>query len=280
MLVIFWFLFIIIAALGGSTVFRNPDELFVDIFMVFIFPFIVGGTISGISLVLTALIRQKWWVSISAIIVLFGTPILALAFTWIGSLIARAFYLPSDEDKNRVKRFLNMNIIPADNNEFLNPLLGQEKNESATKLFSSIQVVAAALLGGFLGGALLISLNHKRLKETEKAKKSLIITLTGWVIVSALSILLTGFVSLSQNPSILLISLIYPVIIYLWYKKSQKEQIDSLLTSKSAKSSSWLLVAFIGVVVPLIIQVITIFSLVWVLTANGIYPKWYSPRVP
>jgi hypothetical protein len=304
-----WYL---LTFIGGADVFHSSNNFLLDISNIFISPLIWGMGMSGIAIILTSLVRKKWWIAIPVTIILFGIPLLALAVTWLGTLIASIFYQPTEKDLRRTKIFLNLdtgvtyekkfedeieklkrtkkmldeNLITQEDydQQKRNLLLEIEQNETEPEkyqkvisLFSSTQIVVSAILGGFLGGALLIILNYKRLGNSADAKRSFIVTFYVMFIALVVSITLTGFISPYQNRFIFLLSFIYPAAIYLWHKETQKSEVDSLVSSKSAKIASWFPVIILGIASFIATMAIAAL-LVAILVSKGIYPQWYIAK--
>lgn len=114
LLIILWLTLISLAAALGSSLFRNPDMLGMDLFMVFVFPFIAAPIISGLSILLVAFIRHNpafGW----ALYPLLGffIPFGAYALVWLASLIAHRIYWETPEDKARTERFLTPGHAPS-----------------------------------------------------------------------------------------------------------------------------------------------------------------------
>jgi hypothetical protein len=78
-----------------------------DLFMVFVFPFIAAPIISGLSILLVAFIRHNpvfGW----AVYPLLGffIPFGAYVLVWLASFVAQRLYWETPEDKARAERFL------------------------------------------------------------------------------------------------------------------------------------------------------------------------------
>ncbi len=107
LLIISWLILISLAAALGSSLFQNPDALGMDLFMVFVFPFIAAPIISGLSILLVAFIRHNpvfGW----AVYPLLGffIPFGAYMLVWLASFVAQRLYWETSEDKARAERFL------------------------------------------------------------------------------------------------------------------------------------------------------------------------------
>ena len=264
-----WALFVFVVFVTGGPIFQDKSQVFLDIFMAFIFPFFLGAVISVFSLILTVIVRQKWWISVPASIFLLGTPLFAYVITWLGSWVARLFYIPTPEDAERTKQFLSMSVTPKDtkpdadieNIRKMKLLLDEgiitqdefaaQKQKVISTLnyaaiaktlpryFSIWQTTAAAVLGGFLAGAILISMNFKRLGDKDRFKGALIVGGVGYFVSILLSIFTTVFVT-NLNPWLIIpINLVYPIIIYLWHNEAIRQTIAALMEAKQARSESW-----------------------------------------
>lgn len=276
-----WFSFVFLAFISGAPIFQDESSLLLDIFMVFVFPFFIGGLAGLLSLIFTALLRQKWWISVPVSILLLGLPLAAYMTTWIASWIARLFYIATPEDAERTKRFLSMSIAPAEeavdpevekmlrlkrllDNGIITPDEFEAQRQKVVsagsvsaaaparpRYFSLWQVVVAAILGGFLAGAALIAINFRRLNHKDQYTGALIVCLVGYfasILISAFAaVVVAGF-----NPwLIMLIPMVYPVIVYLWHNEAQQPLLRELLTSGRAKNESWWLtlgISFVALV--------------------------------
>lgn len=88
---VFWELIILINFFGG-TLFRDPNLLGMDLFMVFIFPLIAAPMIGGAALVIAKLLSirgVRWLVFVGMGVVI---PLVAFVMVWAGHLIARKLY--------------------------------------------------------------------------------------------------------------------------------------------------------------------------------------------
>ncbi|HEX2995108.1 MAG TPA: hypothetical protein VHP14_09790, partial [Anaerolineales bacterium] len=105
-----WAAMVFIVIVTGGPIFQDRSQLFLDIFMAFIFPFLFAAGISIFSLILAAIVRQKWWIAIPVSIFLLGLPLFAYVITWLASWVARIFYIPTPEDTERTRQFLSMSF--------------------------------------------------------------------------------------------------------------------------------------------------------------------------
>jgi hypothetical protein len=90
-LVVLWELLILISLFDGM-LFRDPSELGMDMFMVFVFPLIVAPLISGLAIFIAKLlsirgIRLLVVVGLGVVI-----PVVAFVLSLLGHLIARRLY--------------------------------------------------------------------------------------------------------------------------------------------------------------------------------------------
>lgn len=272
-IVLCWFSFVFLVIATGGPIFQDRSQVGMDFFLAFIFPFFLGVAISIFSLILTAVVRQKWWIAVPASIFLLGLPLAAYVVTWLGSWIARLFYIPTPEDAERTKQFLSMSVSPkedkpdpdvetikkmkllleegiitqeefaAQKQKILSAVSSEATAQSLPRFFSIWQATAAALLGGFLAGAILISMDFKRLGDKDRFKGALVIGIVGFLISILLSAVTMMFIGTDLYPvMIIAVTLVYPIVIYLWHNEALKPTIASLVEAKQARSESWWLV--------------------------------------
>jgi len=264
--------------MAGSPIFQDKSQITLELFTVFIFPFFLAAFTSIFSLILTAIARQKWWISVPLSILLLGLPLAAYIFTWLASWIARLFYISTQEDEERTKKFLSMSIAskiekPASDVEQIKKMkllldegiisqdefnLQKEKIlsdiskeitiQNAPRYFSVWQATIAAVLGGFLAGAILIAINFKRLDKKEQFKGSLIAGVIGFMIAVTISTATTMIVTSLPIWLIIPVTIVYPILIYLWHNETMKDEIGNLVATKQAKTESWWLVLGISLV--------------------------------
>lgn len=289
-----WLLFMFLAFVSKAPIFQDEHQRSLDIFMVFIFPFILAVIVMVASLILAAILRQKWWIAAPLSILLLGAPLVAYVVVWLASWIARLFYIPTLEDEERTNRFFSMSIIqkaePPDadiaqirkmkmlldegvitSDEFA---LQKQKvftniNEEITKrnvprYFSIWQAVAAAAFGGFAAGALLIALNFKKLKREDQFRGSLLIVFIGLIVSATLNALISTLVSNLPVWFNISLTATYPILIYLWYNETIRNDIGKLVAKEQARNESWWLAAGLSLVafVLLFFTLIPIFALV------------------
>lgn len=274
-----WFLFILLGIVAGAPIFQDESHLSLDIFAVFLFPFFLA-TITGVfSLIFTAIMRQKWWISVPLSILLLGFPLAAYIFTWLASWVARLFYISTPEDEERTKKFLSMSIAsPTDKSnidieyikkmkllldegiitqdEFmlqkqkvLSNISKEIETQNVPHYFSIWQAVVAAVLGGFLAGAILIAINFKRLGNKEQFNGSLLAGFIGFIIAVTISVSTTMLVTSLPIWLIIPVTVTYPIFIYLWYNEAMKDTVSALIITKQARNESWWLVLGISLVV-------------------------------
>jgi hypothetical protein len=124
---VLWGLIILINFLGG-TLFRDPNQLGMDLFMVFIFPLIAAPIIGGAALVIAKLLSirgVRWLVVVGLGVVI---PLVAFVMVWVGHLIARKLYTghkaessdssglvfvgtPADKKMEQLKDMLDQGLI-------------------------------------------------------------------------------------------------------------------------------------------------------------------------
>ncbi len=289
-----WLLFMFLAFVSKAPIFQDEHQRSLDIFMVFIFPFILAVIVMVASLILAAILRQKWWIAAPLSILLLGAPLVAYVVVWLASWIARLFYIPTPEDEERTNRFFSMSIVqkaePPDadiaqirkmktlldegvitSDEFT---LQKQKvftniNEEITKrnvprYFSIWQAVAAAAFGGFAAGALLIALNFKKLKREDQFRGSLLIVFIGLIVSATLNVLISTLVSNLPVWFNISLTATYPILIYLWYNETIRNDIGELVAKEQARNESWWLAAGLSLVafVLLFFTLIPIFALV------------------
>ncbi len=269
-IVICWFLLMLIPISSGDIIFVEESERNFDLFMVFVFPFFIGAFVSVFSIISTAILRQKWWISVPVTLFFLGAPLIGYVILWIGTWIARYFYIPTPEDEIRTKKILDMSITHTEEErdkdilriKQMKSLLDdeiitkeefaiqkeslftniekKEKEKELIRFFSIWQATLSTILGGFLSGAVIIAINYKRLRNNEFYKNSLLVGFIGQTGIGILSLLLALF--LPDFTVVYLATLIYPVAIYLWYNETQQKQIPSLRATGEARKESWWLV--------------------------------------
>lgn len=90
-LVLWWLLMLLVAFSG--TLFDDPSQIGMNIFMVFFFPLIVAPIISGLAMLITRLISIP---GIGCLIIVglgFIIPLVAFVLVFLGSLITRKLYI-------------------------------------------------------------------------------------------------------------------------------------------------------------------------------------------
>jgi hypothetical protein len=238
-LVSFWLFFVSIAMVAGESIFQSMDSLWFDLFMAFLFPLIVGILISSFSIILSVILRQKWWIAVPGTIILLGTPLIAFAITWIGSQIARLFYLATPKDLQLTKRLLKMTIkprkgyLPGDGEN------GAETISQKSYLFSLWQSTIAAIFGGFFGGGLVLSLNFKKMGGKNYFGLALIISL---LLQFALVVVITGVSRMYPHPDFVILipfMLAIPISIYLLHYELQNEEIELAISTGQVEKESW-----------------------------------------
>lgn len=275
-----WLLLMLFVIMINGPIFQDKSQISLDIFMVFLFPFFLALITSVFSLILTAIARQKWWISIPLSILLLGLPLIAYTFTWLASWIARLFYISTPEDEERTKRFLSMSIVSKTEKPISSEIermkkiktlldegivtqaefdLQKEKVlsdiskeitiKNAPRYFSVWQAVIAAALGGFLAGAILVAINFKRLDKKEQFRGGLIVGAAGFIISMTISAATTMIVTSLPIWLIIPVTIVYPILIYLWHNETMKDEINNLIATKQAKNESWWLVLGISLVV-------------------------------
>ena len=267
-----WFLLMLLVIAAGGPIFQDKSRVYLDVFMVFLFPFFLAAITGIFSIIFTAVVRQKWWVSVPVSILLFGLPVGAYVFTWAVSWIARLFYISTPEDEERTRKFLSMTIAPQNEkpdtevgqirkmkllldegiitqDEFavqkqkvLSKISSEMAAQNTPRFFSIWQATAAAALGGFLAGAVLIGINFKRLGSNNQVKGALLFGFIGFMIAVTISVSTTMLVTGLPYALIIPVTVVYPVVIYLWHNETMKETIGTLIKSKQARSESWWLV--------------------------------------
>lgn len=276
------------ALMLDAPIFQDQNQLSLDLFMVFLFPFFLALIASVVSLVCTAIVRQKWWISVPLSIVLLGLPLMGYLFTWLAAWVARFFYISTPEDEERTKKFLSMAIVPqtekppseleqikkmkalldegivtpAEFNLQRQKLLSDIERETAfqntPRYFSIWQAVAAGALGGFLAGAVLIAINFKRLDKKEQYKSSLLVGALGFMIAVTISAATTMILTSLSAWLIIPVTLVYPILIYLWHNETMQDAISNLVITKQARNESWWLVFGISLVAVVINYLVAI----------------------
>lgn len=267
-----WLLLMLLVIMIGGPIFQDKSQMSLDIFMVFLFPFFLAIITSIFSLIFTAIARQKWWISVPLSILLLGLPLAAYIFTWFASWVARLFYISTPEDEERTKKFLSMSIVskaekPTSDIEqikkmkllldegiitqdefnlqkqkILSDINSEVTIQNAPRYFSIWQATIAAALGGFLAGAILIAINFKRLNKKEQFKGSLFAGVIGFMIAVTISTATTMIVTSLPIWLIIPVTIVYPILIYLWHNETMKDEISNLVATKQAKNESWWLV--------------------------------------
>jgi hypothetical protein len=120
--------------------------------------------------------------------------------------------------------------------------------QNAPRYFSIWQATAAAALGGFLAGAVLIAINFKRLDKKEQFKGSLFIGVIGFMIAVTISVSTTMILTSLPIWLIFPVTIVYPILIYLWHNEAMKDTVSILVKTKQAKNESWWLVLGISIV--------------------------------
>jgi hypothetical protein len=273
-----WLLLMLLVIMTGGPIFQDKSQLSLDIFMVFLFPFFLAIMTSVFSLLFTAIARQKWWISVPLSILLLGLPLAAYVFTWFASWVARLFYIVTPEDEERTKKFLSMSIgsktekpvseieqikkmkllldegiITQDEfnlqkQKVLSDINSKLTIQSAPRYFSIWQTTVAAALGGFLAGAVLIAINFKRLDKKEQFKSSLFVGIIGFMIAVTISVSTTMILTSLPDWLIVPVTIVYPILIYLWHNEAMKDTVSILVKTKQAKNESWWLVLGVSLV--------------------------------
>ncbi|HMB22326.1 MAG TPA: hypothetical protein VKP08_05845, partial [Anaerolineales bacterium] len=132
--------------------------------------------------------------------------------------------------------------------------------QTLPRYFSIWQTTIAAVLGGFLAGALLIAMDFKRLGDKDKFKGALIVGVVGYFVSILLSIFTTVFFVGIDPRLIIPINLVYPIIIYLWHNETLKPVLAPLTGAKQARNESWWVVVGISFLV-LVFYFISIFPI-------------------
>ncbi len=287
-----WLLLMLLVIMTGGPIFQDKSQTSLDIFMVFLFPFFLAIITSIFSLIFTAIARQKWWISVPLSILLLGLPLVAYIFTWFASWVARLFYISTPEDEERTKKFLSMSIVskaekPASDVEQIKKMkllldegiisqdefnLQKQKvlsdinkeitMQNAPRYFSVWQATIAAVVGGFLAGAILIAINFRRLDKKEQFKGSLIVGVIGFMIAVTISTATTMIVTSLPIWLIIPVTIVYPILIYLWHNEAMKDEISNLIATKQAKNESWWLVLGISLVTIVINYIVAISVLI------------------
>lgn len=264
------------AAAEGILFGESREELPLSIFMVFVFPFIFSAFVSIAVLLLSLIARQRWPISLPVSILFLGAPQIAYLIVWAASWAAHFFYEPTPEDESRTKNFFGLSILPerkmedeaarlrqmktlwddgiitqeefnAQKNQYLGAYQAKQKKAEAPRFFSVWQIAIAGILGGIFGGAILIALNYRRLKNNRLALTSFLAGFIGQVIFLALNYALVVVAPDLEFYAIFLVFLIYPIILYIWYAETQKETINELFLRQAAVQASWWLALLIGI---------------------------------
>ena len=90
-LVVLWELLMLISLFDGM-LFRDPSELGMDMFMVFVFPLIVAPIISGLAIFIAKLLSIRGLRLLVVVGLGVAIPLVAFVLTLVGHLIARRFY--------------------------------------------------------------------------------------------------------------------------------------------------------------------------------------------
>lgn len=278
----------ILVIMAGGPIFQDKSQMSLEIFMVFLFPFFLAAITSVFSLIFTAIARQKWWISVPLSILLLGLPLAAYIFTWLASWVARLFYISTPEDEERTRKFLSMSIVSKTEkpvseieqikkmkllldegiitqDEFnlqkqkvLSDINSEITIQNTPRYFSIWQATVAAALGGFLAGAILIAINFKRLDKKEQFKGSLLVGVIGFMIAVTISVSTTMLLTSLPIWLIIPVTIVYPILVYLWYNEAMKDTVSTLATTKQAKNESWWLMLGISLVTVVFNYVIAI----------------------
>jgi len=301
-----WALMMLLVLTTGGPIFQDPSQLSMDLFGVFVLPFILAVIVSLSSLILTAVLRQKWWIALPISVILLGAPLVAYIITWIASWIARLFYQPTAEDEERTQRFLSLSVLPSEKRtetirpdddveslrklkllkdegilsaeefetqkqRFMDNLNATQTYQNLPRFFSIWQAAITALFGGFLAGAVMIAINHSRLHAKDHAMASVIFGFIGHLVSLAISASIAIFFT-SINPLFVIpVTFVNPIIIYLWYNESQKPTVGQSFSTKQARAESWWMVLGINFLAVIFAYV----SLIPIVVLLSIfYPTW------
>ena len=91
-----WWLFMLLASLTG-TLFDDPNEVGMSLFMIFVFPLIVAPIISGLSLLLTKLLNMGYLGCLIILALGVVPPLVAIALVFVGTLITKKLYTGDPE---------------------------------------------------------------------------------------------------------------------------------------------------------------------------------------
>ena len=234
-LVMLWFFVLIIAVLAGETLFYSIDSLAVDLFQVFILPILLCITIAALSIAMSIILRQKWWIALLGTIFLLGMPLIGFAITWIGSKLAYPFYLPTSRDMQQTKRILKMTVKPKNGQ----PSTEEEYAPAGLYFFTLRQSTIAALFGGFFGGGLSLAINHKNLGEKSSYRWWIAIGLLLQFGGIAAFFAIVDYYRYLDYVMILPFLLAIPVLIYLWHHEAQETIINNAIANQKAEQESW-----------------------------------------
>jgi hypothetical protein len=86
-----WWLFMLLVSFGG-TLFDDPSEVGMSIFMVFFFPLIAAPIVSGLSLLITRLLNMGYLGCLIILSLGVVIPLVAIALVFVGHLITKKLY--------------------------------------------------------------------------------------------------------------------------------------------------------------------------------------------
>lgn len=277
MVILCWALMMLIVLTTGGPIFTDPNQLSMDLFGTFVFPLIMAVIVSLSSLILTAVLRQKWWIALPISVILLGLPLVAYIITWLASWVARLFYQPTPEDEERTRRFLSLSVMPSEKRtetvrpdddveslrklkilkdegilsgeefetqkqRFMDNLNAAQTYQNLPRFFSIWQAAITALFGGFFAGAVMIAINHSRLRAKDQALASVIFGFIGHLASIAISVSIATLFTTINPLFVIPITFVNPIIIYLWYNESQKPTVGQALGTKQARAESWWMV--------------------------------------
>ena len=91
-----WWLFMLLVSFGG-TLFDDPNEVGMSIFMVFFFPLIAAPIVGGLSLLITRLLNMGYLGCLVILGLGVVIPLVAIALAFVGSLITKKLYTGDPE---------------------------------------------------------------------------------------------------------------------------------------------------------------------------------------
>ena len=297
-----WLLFSLLMTVSGEDIFYSFGEFLYACLIILI----VAAFISVISVALSNVLKQDWWIAVPGLLLLLGTPLIGLMITWIGKQIARWFYLATTSDLQRTKLILDMTVKPRKGIIYPEPVQPDKENgqdvsitpeeiekkskkqtaelrekkekqlviqakPALPRFFGLWQCVLAALFGGAFAGGMLLAFNYKHLQERRNYIIGIIISLLGQF---ALLMLMSSF-SYVEAAMPVLISIVSGISIgvYFWYKELQHEDIKHAIELKKAEKRSWWVVIGFVVLSWLIIVVFypLVEEIIWSLNMPFIY---------